>query len=64
VSAKARFQRAANRYRKAEETMESARAELRAAMAEAQEEGVTLQAMADTLGVSRQRVYRILRGLG
>lgn len=56
------FRRAAARYRKAQEQLDAAREDLRTSMAAAREKGMTLTAMATTLGVSRQRAMRFLRG--
>jgi hypothetical protein len=56
-----RFRRAARRYRDAEAKADEARAELRAAMLEARNAGLTLAAMAQVLGVSRQRAQQQMR---
>lgn len=62
VTPERKFKRAAARYRAAEHRLSEAREELHTAMVEARAAGMTLDAMASVLGVSRQRVYRIIRG--
>jgi len=53
--------RAVTRYRQAEERLREASAERDAAMLAARAEGMTLDALAQTLGVTRQRVMMMLR---
>lgn len=62
MSAVSDFDRAVKRYRKAQERLDDARVELRHAMTAARKDGVTLQRLADSLGVSRQRALRFLEG--
>lgn len=52
---------AADQIEHARQTMTEARAERRAALKEARAT-MTVQAVADRLGVTRQRVYQILAG--
>jgi len=55
------FRRAAARFRKAREQLEKARADVYAEIPAARESGMTLEAIAKEMGVSRQRVMDILR---
>jgi len=61
VSAERDFKRAAAAYRKAKEGYELASSELHEAMRRARAEGMTYDAMARAVGVSRQRVMDILK---
>jgi hypothetical protein len=62
VKGSTRLERATKRYRSAQSTLDEARVELHAAMVQAREEGMTLDGMGRVIGVSRQRVLRMLRG--
>lgn len=57
----ARLERASAQLRKHEKGLAAARAELRDAISEARDQGETLAAIADVLGVTRQRVAQILK---
>jgi len=57
----ARLKQLAIQLRRHEEGVAAARAELRDAITEARDQGATLSAIADVLGVSRQRVAQIIR---
>jgi len=60
VSAEQRLRRAVTRSRKADAAQAEARAELRAAIKEARDAGMTLDAIAAIVGVSRQRILQLL----
>jgi hypothetical protein len=60
MSVEQRVRRAVNRSRKAEAAQAEARAELRAAIRAAREAGMTLDAIAMIVGVSRQRILQLL----
>jgi hypothetical protein len=53
--------RATRRARKAEVDVQQARQRLRAAIRRARGEGMTLDAIASIVGVSRQRILQLLR---
>ncbi len=55
------YKRAARRFLKAKEDLERARADLHAAMRAGRQAGMTYDALAREVGVTRQRVMRILR---
>ena len=61
VRAEANLRREVDRWRKAQERVDEARAEVRKAIEAARKEGMTLDAIAAVLGVSRQRVLQILK---
>lgn len=61
MSAHRSLQRAADRSRALDESATAARRELWDAMKEARADGMTLQEIADTCGLSRQRVMEIVR---
>jgi DNA-binding XRE family transcriptional regulator len=61
VTEEADFRRAAARYRKTKAQHEDSTQALHAAMRAARDAGMTLSAMADAIGVSRQRVMDILK---
>ena len=56
------YKRAAKKYRDAQAALEVAREQLYAALIAARADGVTLDVLADELGVSRERVLQILKG--
>lgn len=58
----AKVRKAADRVRQAEEALARERAAFRATLAEVHENGVTLTRIGKELGVTRQRVYALLRG--
>jgi hypothetical protein len=60
VSAEQRLRRAVTRSQKADAAQAEARAELRAAIKEARDAGMTLDAIAAIVGVSRQRILQLL----
>jgi DNA-binding XRE family transcriptional regulator len=60
VSVEQRLRRAVTRSRNADAAQAEARAELRAAIREAREAGMTLDAIAAIVGVSRQRILQLL----
>ena len=60
MRAEANLRREVDRWRKAQERLDAARAEVRKAIEAAREEGMTLDAIAKVVGVSRQRVLQIL----
>jgi hypothetical protein len=62
VKGSVRLQRATKRYRSAQAAVDEARVELHAAIEQARAEGMTLDAIGGVLGVTRQRVLRMLRG--
>jgi hypothetical protein len=55
-----RLQKAARRVQQAEEGLASARAELRVAIREASDAGISLSAIGRELGITRQRVKQLL----
>jgi hypothetical protein len=57
----ANLRREVDRWRKAQERLEAARAEVRKAIEDARAEGMTLDAIALVVGVTRQRILQILR---
>jgi hypothetical protein len=56
-----KLRRAAARARKAEEGVDAARQELRAAIKEARANGMTLEAIGRVIGVSKQRILQLLQ---
>jgi hypothetical protein len=60
VKAETQLARAAKRYRDAQARLEDERAALQAALVDARAAGMTLDAIGAVLGVSRQRVLRML----
>lgn len=55
---------AAQQYRRAEDNLKDARVGLRKEIVAAREQGATMRAIGEVLGVSRQRVREILREEG
>ena len=64
VNAETKLRRAAERARKASAEHETARQWLIAAVIEARQSGMTLEAIGDIVGVTRQRVRQIVREAG
>lgn len=58
----AELRKAATRAKKAEATVREARQDLRAAIRRARNEGMTLDAIAGVVGVTRQRILQLLSG--
>lgn len=61
VNAEADLRRRVQRWRNAQEQVDATRAEVRQAIERARKDGMTLDAIAAVVGVSRQRVLQILR---
>jgi DNA-directed RNA polymerase sigma subunit (sigma70/sigma32) len=61
LTAETKLRRATLSARKAEEGVEAARKGLRAAIREARASGMTLDAIGQVVGVSRQRVLQLLQ---
>lgn len=61
MSAEADFKRAAARYRKARERLDEARADVYARIPAARKSGLTYDAIAREMGISRQRVMELLK---
>ena len=62
MSAERDFKTAAARYRRAQAQLEASRVDLHQAMRRARADGMTYAAIAEELGVSRQRAMEILKG--
>ena len=62
MSVESNFRRAASDYRRAQERLDIARVALHTTMKAARDAGMTYDAMAQEMGVTRQRVMTILRG--
>jgi DNA-directed RNA polymerase sigma subunit (sigma70/sigma32) len=60
VNAETDLRRRVTRWRKAQEEVETARLAVREAIEQARDAGMTLDAIAKVVGVSRQRVLQIL----
>jgi DNA-directed RNA polymerase sigma subunit (sigma70/sigma32) len=63
MDARRRLQTAVRRVSTAEEGLASARAELRAAMIGAHQEGLTLSEIGRIVGVTRQRVRQVIESV-
>ena len=61
MSAESDLRKVAARYRKAREQLATARAEMQPLVLAARQEGMTLDAIAAIVGVSRQRILEILK---
>ncbi len=62
MSAESDYKRAARRFLKAKDELEEARTQLHAAMRAGRKAGMTYDALAKEVGLTRQRVMAILRG--
>jgi DNA-directed RNA polymerase sigma subunit (sigma70/sigma32) len=61
LTVETKLRRIALRARKAEDGLEVVRQELRAAIKEARKSGMTLEAIGQAVGVSRERVRQLLQ---